>query len=148
MSRVVFLTNRIMNFFGLNGKSLIPMLMGFGCTVPSVMSSRIIEDEKQRKITMLSSHFLSCGARLAVYIVFCSVFFGEYANLVIFFLYLFGFVVALFTGWIFNKIMPSKNDSYMMIDLPKYSLPTIGNTLNFANIKLFSFLKTIIYGVS
>ena len=140
MSRIVFLTNRIMKFFGLNGKSLIPILMGFGCTVPSVMSTRIINNDLQRKITMLSSHFLSCGARLSVYIVFCAVFFKSYANLVILFLYIFGFIIALFTSFIFSKIFKFNNNDYFVIDLPKYAIPSIKNILFFAYLKLKSFL--------
>jgi ferrous iron transport protein B len=141
MARIVFLTNRIMSHFGLNGKSLIPMLMGFGCSVPSVLSSRIIDNEKQRKITLLSSHFLSCGARLAVYVVFCAIFFGKYADLVIMFLYVFGFILALITAYIFNKISPSTTKEYFIIDLPKYSLPSAYKLFLFASLKLKSFLR-------
>ncbi len=141
MPRIVFLINHMMSCFGLNGKSLIPMMMSLGCTVPSVMASRVISDERQRKLTMLSSHFLSCGARMAVYVVFAAIFFGEYANWVILFLYVAGFAVALFTSYVFTKMIPNPTREYFIIDLPRYSLPSITQLLHFAFVKLRVFLK-------
>ena len=94
MSRAAFLMDKIMHLIGLHGKSFIPMLMGFGCNVPAVMAARTLESEKDRILTILITPFMSCSAKLPVYIILAGAFFGPRAGTVIFIIYLIGIVLA------------------------------------------------------
>lgn len=103
MARIAVLMDRTMETIGLSGKSFIPMIIGFGCNVPSIMAARSIENEKERLITILIAPFMSCSARLPVYALFVGVFFKAYQSLVVLSLYLLGILVALIVSTILNR---------------------------------------------
>jgi len=125
MARAAFLMDRIMKTFGVHGKSFIPMLMGFGCNVPSVYATRIIESERERKLTLFLIPFMSCGARLPVYVVFISVFFASASGTILFFLYVLGIVVAMLVGIVIHKAFYKGKSSPFIMELPPYRIPTL-----------------------
>jgi ferrous iron transport protein B len=116
--------DRLMYAIGLPGKSFIPMLIGFGCNVPAIMATRTIEDKSDRLITILINPFMSCGARLPVFVLLAGVFFPANAGNVVFVLYVLGIVVAIASAWLFRKtILPGKPAPFLM-EMPPYRLPT------------------------
>ncbi len=123
MARAAFLMDRIMHLIGLHGKSFIPMLMGFGCNVPAVMAARTLESEKDRILTVLVTPFMSCSARLPVYLVLAGTFFAERAGTVIFGIYLLGIVVAMVSGRLFRKTLLAGADAPFVMELPPYRMP-------------------------
>jgi ferrous iron transport protein B len=123
MSRAAFLMDKIMHLIGLHGKSFIPMLMGFGCNVPAVMASRTLESEKDRILTILITPFMSCSAKLPVYVVLAGSFFGPRAGTVIFFLYLAGILMAVISGRIFRSTLLRGADAPFVMELPPYRAP-------------------------
>ncbi|MFW5936695.1 MAG: ferrous iron transport protein B [Desulfosalsimonas sp.] len=123
MARAAFLMDRIMHLIGLHGKSFIPMLMGFGCNVPAIMAARSLESRKDRILTVLITPFMSCSARLPVYIVLAGTFFAAYAGTVIFLLYLTGVVVAIVTGRLFRVVLLKGEDAPFVMELPPYRMP-------------------------
>jgi len=123
MARAAFLMDRIMHLIGLHGKSFIPLLMGFGCNVPAVMAARTLESEKDRILTVLVTPFMSCSARLPVYLVLAGTFFAERAGTVIFGIYLLGIVVAMVSGRLFRKTLLSGADAPFVMELPPYRMP-------------------------
>jgi ferrous iron transport protein B len=125
MARGAFVMDRIMHFLGLHGKSFIPMLLGFGCNVPSIMSTRILERPRDRMITLLVLPFMSCSARLPVYVLFAGVFFGERAPLAIFSLYVLGILVAVAAAKILGSTLFKGESSHLVMELPPYHLPTL-----------------------
>ncbi len=127
MARAAFITDRIMRKFGLGGKSFIPMLMGFGCTVPALMACRTLESEKERRLTMVITPFMSCGARLPVYAMMAGAFFAKNQGLVIFAIYLLGVVIAGLSGVLLNKTVLKGESSPFVMELPPYRLPTLRN---------------------
>jgi ferrous iron transport protein B len=127
MARAAFIMDRLMHKIGLHGKSFIPMLMGFGCNVPAVMATRTLENRKDRLVTMLVLPFMSCSARLPVYILFISVFFAEYQALTLFGIYLVGIVISAAMSLVFNKIVFKKRDIPFVMELPPYRIPTLKN---------------------
>lgn len=124
MSRAAFLMDRPMHLMGLHGKSFIPLLMGFGCAVPAIMSTRTLESQRDRILTTLLTPFMSCSARLPVYILFAGAFFGANAGNVIFSIYLLGIAVAIVLGRIFKKTVLSGEDIPFVMELPPYRWPT------------------------
>ena len=129
MSRAAFIMDKLMYNLGLHGKSFIPLLMGFGCNIPAIMATRTIEDEKDRLITILINPFISCGARLPVYILLAGAFFGHQAATVIFSLYVVGIVAAVGSAKLFRQtILPGKPAPFIM-ELPPYRLPTVRTTV-------------------
>ena len=129
MARAAFIMDKLMYNLGLHGKSFIPLLMGFGCNIPAIMATRTIEDEKDRLITILVNPFISCGARLPVYLLLAGAFFGGQAATVIFFIYIFGIVVAVGSAKLFRStILPGKPAPFIM-ELPPYRLPTLRTTV-------------------
>ncbi|MCP1715450.1 ferrous iron transport protein B [Methanocalculus alkaliphilus] len=129
LARGAFIMDRLMYAIGLPGKSFIPMLMGFGCNVPAIMSTRTIEDERDRLITILVNPFISCGARLPVYILFAGVFFGRDAGNVIFGLYVLGILVAILSAKLFRStVLPGESSPFIM-EMPPYRIPTLKNAL-------------------
>ncbi|TDM13949.1 ferrous iron transport protein B [Macrococcus bovicus] len=125
MARIAVIMDRLMEFFGLNGKSFIPMIIGFGCNVPGIMAARSIEEEKERLTTILIAPFMSCSARLPVYALFAGVFFKENQALIVLSLYVIGVVVALFMSFILSKTLLKNDTSIFVIELPPYRLPSI-----------------------
>ena len=129
MARAAFIMDRLLHHFGLSGKAFIPMLMGFGCTVPAIMGARTMENEKDRRMTMMLVPFMSCSARLPVYGLITSAFFGAWAGLVIFLLYVLGMVMAVVSGIIFNRTIFKGQPAAFVMELPPYRLPSLSNTL-------------------
>jgi ferrous iron transport protein B len=123
MARSAFLMDRIMHLIGLHGKSFIPMLMGFGCNVPAIMAARTLESEKDRILTILITPFMSCSAKLPVYVVLAGAFFGARAGTVIFGLYLFGIVLSILTGRLFRSTLLKGADAPFVMELPPYRMP-------------------------
>ena len=124
MSRVAYVMNNIMGKLGLSGRAFIPMILGFGCTVPALMASRVLENPKDRRRTMLITPFMSCSARLPIYILFSQLFFAKNAMLVAYSMYLIGIVVAIFVAFVLHKIDKKKNTDMLLIELPEYKLPS------------------------
>ena len=123
MARVAYVMDDIMSHLGLSGRAFLPMLLGFGCSVPAVMASRALEHRKDRLKTILVTPFMSCSARLPIYVLFSSMFFGKYAMLVCYSMYLLGIVVAILTAYILSKIDGSKAEHALLIELPEYKAP-------------------------
>lgn len=123
LARAAFVVDRLMRFLGLPGKAFVPMLMGFGCSVPAFMATRTLNSERERLLTNAMAPFMSCGARLPVYALFAVAFFPESGQNVVFALYLLGIVAAVFTGLVLrNTILPGKSESSIM-EMPDYELP-------------------------
>lgn len=125
MARAAFITDKFMHRIGLHGKSLIPMVMGFGCNVPSVMATRMIENPKSRLITMLIIPFMSCSARLPIYLLLTSAFFPHSGSLVLLALYTLGIFVALLSAKVFSKYFNVGEDLPFVMELPPYRIPTL-----------------------
>lgn len=123
MSRVAYVMDGIMGKIGLSGRAFIPMLLGFGCTVPAVMASRALEDRKDRIKTILITPFMSCSARLPVYVLFSSMFFGNYAMLAAFSMYVIGLIIAIVLALIMNFIKKGSSEYSLLIELPEYKSP-------------------------
>lgn len=129
MARVAFIMDRIMHALGLHGKSFIPMLMGFGCNVPAIMATRGLSSRRDRILTMLLIPLMSCSARLPVYVLFAGTFFPHRAGQVIFGLYLFGIVMAIIMGIIFNRVLLRGQEEPFVMELPPYRLPALRGVL-------------------
>jgi ferrous iron transport protein B len=125
MARVAFIMDRIMHALGLHGKSFIPMLMGFGCNVPAIMATRGLSSQRDRILTMMLIPLMSCSARLPVYVLFAGVFFPQRAGQVIFGLYLFGIVMSVLLGMLFNQILLRGQEEPFVMELPPYRLPAL-----------------------
>lgn len=125
MSRSAFLMDKIMHLIGLHGKSFIPMLMGFGCNVPAIMATRTLESEKDRILTILITPFMSCSAKLPVYIALAGTFFGARAGTVIFGVYLLGILLSMITGRIFRSTLLKGADAPFVMELPPYRVPML-----------------------
>lgn len=123
MARVAFVMDDIMSRLGLSGRAFLPLLLGFGCTVPAVMASRALEHSRDRFKTILITPFMSCSARLPIYVLFSSMFFGKYAMLVCYSMYLLGIVTAIGTAYILSKIDGSRAEHALLIELPEYKSP-------------------------
>ena len=130
MARVAFLMDKIMRKMGLSGKAFIPMIVGFGCSVPAIMSARTLESEKDRKLTALLIPLMSCNARLPVYSVFAAVFFPNHIGLIVASLYFLGILLAFIMGILFKNTVFKKDEEPFLIELPEYKLPSLKNLLN------------------
>ena len=124
MSRVAYVMNGIMGRLGLSGRAFIPMVLGFGCTVPALMASRVLEDPKDRYRIMLITPFMSCSARLPIYLLFSELFFPDHAMLVSYCMYLIGIAVAIASAFLLHKMDRKKNEDLLLIELPEYKLPS------------------------
>ena len=124
MARVAYVMNDIMGRLGLAGRAFIPMVLGFGCTVPAIMASRALESKKDRNRVMLVTPFFSCSAKLPVYILFSGMFFGRYATLAAYSMYLIGIIVALFVAWLLHKKDKDSTKNPLLIELPIYKMPS------------------------
>ncbi len=123
MARVAYVMDGVMGKVGLSGKAFLPMVLGFGCTVPAVMATRALEHESDRKRTILLTPFMSCSARLPIYVLFADMFFGKYAMLVSYSLYIIGIVVAILIALVVSKVTKAKEQGILMIELPEYKVP-------------------------
>lgn len=140
MSRVAFLFERIMRKVGLPGKAFLPLLIGFGCNVPAIMSARMVDGSRDRLLTVLLSPFMSCSARLTIYAVFASLFFPQSGGLVVLSLYLLGMIMAILTGLLLRKFWLTGHVSPGMMDLPLYRIPNIKRILRDVYLRLKLFL--------
>lgn len=124
MARVAYVMEGIMSKFGLSGRAFIPMILGFGCTVPALMASRALENKRDRYKVMLVTPFMSCSARLTIYILFAEMFFAEKAMIVAYSMYLIGILVAIAVTAILHLIDRKKSPNYLLIELPEYKAPS------------------------
>lgn len=130
MARVAFVMDRIFRHFGLSGRSFIPMLMGFGCSVPALMASRTLESDKDRKITMMITPFMSCGAKLPIYAMFAATLFADSnQTAIVFSIYMLGIVVAIISALLLNKFAFKSDTSNFIMELPQYRVPTLKSVL-------------------
>ena len=124
MARAAFIMDKIMHKIGLHGKSFIPLVMGFGCNVPAIMATRTIESRSSRLITILINPFISCSARIPIYILLVGTFFPKYASLVFIGLYLLGIIVAVLTAKLMRKFLFKVDETPFVMELPPYRMPT------------------------
>ena len=127
MSRVAYIMNGIMEKIGLSGKAFIPMILGFGCTVPAVMAARTLENEKDRLKTILITPFMSCSAKIPIYVLFSGMFFPGKEVLVSFSMYLIGVLIAIIVTLIMKHIGDNKNTESLLIELPEYKVPNLNS---------------------
>ena len=151
MARVAFIMDKIMRKMGLSGKAFIPMIVGFGCSVPAIMTARTLESEKDRKLTALLIPLMSCNARLPVYSVFAAVFFPDKIGLIVASLYFLGILLAFILGIIFKHTIFKNEEEPLLIELPEYKLPSLKNLFNQLYEKTKGFLVkagTLIFAMS
>ncbi len=127
MARAAFIMDRLLRRLGLTGRSFIPMLMGFGCTTPAVMAARTLSSEKDRRMTIMLTPFMSCGARLPIYGLFAGIFFPKHQGFVILSMYLIGILVAVLCGLLLKKKVFSEQEEPFVMELPAYRFPTLRN---------------------
>ncbi len=141
MARAAFVMDRFMHALGLHGKSFIPMVLGFGCNIPGIMACRTLESKKDRILTILINPFMSCSARLPIYVLFAGTFFPKHAGTVIFVMYALGIVVAVLTGLLFKNIFFKGEAAPLIMELPPYRLPTLKSVLLHMWERSFMFVK-------
>ena len=129
MARVAFIMDRLMHKMGLHGKSFIPLVMGFGCNVPAIMSTRIIESKSSRLITILINPFISCSARIPIYVLLAGAFFPQHGALVFVGLYLLGVIIAVLTAKMLRKFWFKADETPFVMELPPYRMPTLKATM-------------------
>lgn len=147
MARVVYLMDRLLRPFGLNGKSIVPLVSGTACAIPAIMSTRNIENVKERLITILVTPFMTCSARLPVYSIIIALIIPEkyflgigYKALTLLGMYLLGFFMALLSAWILKTIVKSKDRSFLVMDLPNYKMPLFFYDLKLVGQKIWDFI--------
>ncbi|MBQ3991510.1 MAG: ferrous iron transport protein B [Bacteroidales bacterium] len=143
MSRAAFLMDKMMHGMGLHGKSFIPMIMGFGCNVPAIMATRSIESKSSRLITILVVPFMSCSARLPIYLLLAGAFFPKYAATVMICLYLLGIIVAVLTAKLLRLTAFKQDETPFVMELPPYRWPTLLATLKHIWEKCYQYIKKI-----
>jgi ferrous iron transport protein B len=143
MARAAFIMDKVMHKMGLHGKSFIPLLMGFGCNVPAILSTRTIESRNSRMITMLIVPFMSCSARLPIYLLFAGTFFSRHAGLVLFGLYMAGILLAILSARLFRKFFFKEEDTPFVMELPPYRLPTFKSVMIHMWERAYQYLKKI-----
>lgn len=143
MSRAAFLMDKMMHGMGLHGKSFIPMIMGFGCNVPAIMATRSIESKSSRLITILVVPFMSCSARLPIYLLLAGAFFPKYAATVMICLYLLGIIVAVLTAKLLRLTAFKQDETPFVMELPPYRWPTLRATLKHICEKCYQYIKKI-----
>lgn len=141
MARAAFIMDKMMHRMGLHGKSFIPLIMGFGCNVPAIMSTRTIESRNSRMITMLIVPFMSCSARLPVYLLFVGAFFTRAAGTVLLGLYVTGIVIAVVSALLFRKTFFRGEDTPFVMELPPYRMPTLKSVLIHMWDRAYQYLK-------
>lgn len=140
MARAAFVMDRFMRWVGLPGKSFVPLIVGFGCNVPAIMATRTLEHRRDRLMTIAMAPFMSCGARLPVYVLFAAAFFPQGAQNVVFGLYLIGIAVAVLTGLVLKNTLLKGEATPFIMELPPYHLPTLKGILIHAWDRLKSFI--------
>lgn len=141
MARAAFIMDKIMHKMGLHGKSFIPLIMGFGCNVPAIMASRIIESRKSRLVTILINPLISCSARLPIYLVMVGAFFPSKASLVLLSIYVTGILLAVLMARIFSRFIVRGDDAPFVMELPPYRMPTAKSVLRHTWEKGAQYLK-------
>lgn len=139
MSRVAYVMDTIMGRMGLSGRAFIPMLLGFGCTVPAIMASRTLENRKDKLRTMLVTPFMSCSARLPIYVLFSKMFFGKFALVAAVSMYIIGLIVAILVALILGKIDRHEKNC-LLIELPEYKRPNARSIINYVWEKVKDYL--------
>ncbi|OLP16984.1 ferrous iron transport protein B [Leptolyngbya sp. 'hensonii'] len=129
LARAAFVMDRLMRFIGLPGKSFVPMMVGFGCNIPGIMATRTLENRRDRLMTILMNPFMSCGARLPVYALFCAAFFPTNGQNIVFLLYILGILAAVFTGLVMKRTLFRGEAAPFVMELPPYHIPTIKGVL-------------------
>lgn len=129
MARVAFVMDKLLRKIGLSGRSFVPMLIGFGCSVPAIMATRTLPSERDRKMTIMLTPFMSCSAKLPIYAVFTAAFFTEYQSLVMIGLYVMGMVVAIIAGLILKKTIFEGSPVPFVMELPSYRLPAVKSVM-------------------
>lgn len=151
MARVAFIMDRIFRHFGLSGKSFIPMVVGLGCSVPGIMATRTLENERERKLTAVLTPFISCGAKMPIYVLMASVFFQTNQTLLVFSLYLVSLIVVFSSGFVLSKTWFKGADSGYLLEIPPLRLPKAKNTFTQVWERIKEFLiraGTIIFAAS
>ena len=141
MSRAAFITDALLNRFGLSGKAFIPMLMGFGCTVPALMAARTLSTDRDRRITMMITPFMSCSARLPIYGMLADEFFPSRKMAVVFFIYIIGISVALSSCALINRVYKAKSSAVFIMEQPPYRLPSLKSLFKHTGDKLKGFAE-------
>lgn len=143
MARVAFIMDKIMHRFGLHGRSFIPMVMGFGCNVPAIMATRTLRSRSDRLLTMLIIPFMSCSARLPVYVLFITAFFPEHPTLVLTGIYFAGLLLAFLTAQLLSRTILKNKETPFVLELPPYRIPTLKNIVIHMWDKAQQYLKKI-----
>ena len=149
LSRTVIMLDRIFHKFGISGQTFLPMILGFGCNVPAIMATRTIQNKKERMIAIFINSFMSCSARLPVYVLFTGIFFPQKAAIVIMVLYFGGVVMGLLASFILSRLIKMDGENVLILELPPYRLPSLKNTLKHAWWQMSMFVKkagTLILG--
>jgi len=124
MVRAAFVTDKFLHIFGLHGQSFMPMILGFGCSVPAIMAARTLKNPRDRILTVLITPFMSCGAKLPVYILLAGAFFPAHADTAVMLIYIFGVVLALISAFVLQKTILRGNSTPFVMELPPYRMPT------------------------
>ncbi len=141
MARAAFIMDKVMHIIGLHGKSFIPLFMGLGCNVPAIMATRTIESRNDRIVTMLINPFMSCSARLPIFVLMTGTFFSKYAGTILFLIYLTGILLAGLIALLFKKTIFKKNEVPFVMELPPYRIPTLRNIIKHMWQKARQYLK-------
>lgn len=141
MARAAFIMDKLMHGIGLHGKSFIPLIMGFGCNVPAIMGTRTIENRNDRILTILINPFMSCSARLPVYILIIGTVFPKNPSLILFSIYIIGIIIAIIAAKIFKKAIFKNEEAPFVMELPPYRMPTLRTSLRHMWNKAFQYLK-------
>ncbi|NLC11924.1 MAG: ferrous iron transport protein B [Firmicutes bacterium] len=150
MARAAYVWDELMRRLGLQGKAFISMIIGFGCNVPGIMSTRTMDNQKDKMITTLIIPFMSCGAKLPIYSVFIAAFFPNHGGLLLFLLYALGIIIGLIMAKIYSKALFPGKSSYFIMELPSYRMPTLKNILRNMWDNVYGFIEragTIIFAV-
>lgn len=142
LSRAAFLLDKIMQKIGLPGKAFVPLVLGFGCNVPAIMATRTLDEERERKLSAAMAPFMSCGARLPVYVLFAAAFFPQSGQNLVFVLYLLGILAAVLTGWVLKHTLYQGVSEHLLMEMTHYEVPTLKNVL----IKTWQKLKRFVLG--
>lgn len=151
MARIAFVMDKLLRKIGLSGRSIVPLLIGFGCSVPAVMSTRTLPSERDRKLTIILTPFMSCTAKIAIYAFFCAAFFPHHAALVMMMLYLLGILVGIVAAVIYNKTLFKGEPVPFVMELPNYRMPGSRNVLHLLWDKSRDFLQrafTVIFAAT
>lgn len=140
--RAVYLIDRVMRAIGLPGRAFFPLMVGFGCNVPAIMAARIMDNQNDRITVSMIAPFMSCGARLSVYALFCAAFFPKNGQNIVFLLYIIGIVIGIFTGYLLKRTFLKSTPEHLMLELIDYHLPTLRGVL----IKSWDKVKSFIFG--